>query len=149
MTIMFCEKCEKHIEEKDCIKKFKLCKKCYQQMYRNRPHLKKVLSENEINHLSEIEFIKNYFKHGNWIYQPATFVLKNTTYSPDFYDGENNCFIECVGTRQAYSLNKDKYKLFREIFPKIKFELRATDGKLYPNKYVRDEEDFENEEEKK
>ena len=51
-------------------------------------------------------------------------------YSPDFYDGEMNVFIEVVGTRQAYSENKDKYNLLRKYYPKINFEIRLSDGSL-------------------
>ena len=82
------------------------------------------------NNKRELEFVKNYFKHSNWIYHPASFNLCGESYSPDFYDGERNMFIEVAGTRQAYSSNKHKYKLMSEIFPKIKFEVRKTDGKI-------------------
>lgn len=76
----------------------------------------------------EVEFVKNYFTHKNWIHHPATFNLNYTAYTPDFYDGENNVFIEMVGTRQAYHRNKDKYISFEKVFPLIKLEIRKTNG---------------------
>lgn len=51
-------------------------------------------------------------------------------YSPDFYDGNRNVFIEVIGSRQAYDQNKEKYDLMKKIFPKIKFEIRTPDGAL-------------------
>lgn len=40
-----------------------------------------------------------------------TFVLKDgTKYTPDFYLPDLNCYVEVMGTRQAYSYNKEKYK---------------------------------------
>jgi len=43
-----------------------------------------------------------------------------------FYDGERNIFIEVSGSRQAYHANKDKYRLFRELFPLISLEIRKS-----------------------
>lgn len=80
---------------------------------------------------AEIKFISAFFKHRNWIHQPAMFNLGDTRYIPDFYDGERNVFIEVVGSRQAFHQNKEKYKLFAEKFPKIVFEIRDHKGELF------------------
>ena len=69
-------------------------------------------------------------KHQNWIAQPAQFSLNGLRYTPDFYDGERNVFIEVSNTRQAYSANKHKYELLRKLFPKLGFEVRKPSGEL-------------------
>lgn len=78
----------------------------------------------------EKEFVKNYFIHNNWSYEPTTFNLGDTKYTPDFYDAEKDIFIEVAGTRQAYHKNKDKYRRFRQIFPQLKFEIRTSSGEI-------------------
>ena len=88
------------------------------------------LNINKITHLAEIEFVKNYFTHKNWVYQPACFHLGERKYTPDFYDGERNVFIEIVGTTQAFYSNKDKYLLFKELFPRIILEFRDKNGEI-------------------
>ena len=70
-----------------------------------------------------------YFTHRNWTPKPAIFNLGDgLKYSPDFYDGERNVFIEMAGTRQAYHFNKEKYELMAKKFPFIKLEIRTSDG---------------------
>ena len=117
------------------IKKRKLCSACYQRIYQNRKVIGKdhkftFYTAADKAHESEILFIKNYFKHDNWIFHPASFRLNGTTYSPDFYDEHRNVFIEVSGSRQAYFQNKAKYQQFRETFPKINFEIRNPDGEI-------------------
>jgi len=80
---------------------------------------------------AEINFISVFFKHRNWIYQPASFSLGDVRYTPDFYDGDRNVFIEVVGSRQAFHQNKEKYELFVKKFPKIAFEIRDSKGAFY------------------
>ena len=118
------------------IKKRRLCSLCYGRIQRRE---KKLIRPDhdycsrttaKIAYDSEILFIKNFFSHSNWLFRPTTFRLNGTNYSPDFYDGETNTFIEVSGTRQAYSRNKDKYKLFRKTFPQINFEIRNPDGEI-------------------
>ena len=122
-------------------KKRQLCRRCYHKL-RNEvgPFLKsedyystiplKPRSEKSHQNFREIEFIKNYFTHNNFIYSPAVFKLKGTTYTPDFYDAKTNTFIEVSGTRQAYSANKDKYQKFRDLYPKLNYEIRNSDGEI-------------------
>ena len=105
-------------------KKRQLCDSCYHKQRRN-PKFSKV-----IRHNCEVEFIRNFFNHNNWQHQPASFRLNGVNYSPDFYDAERDTFIEVSGSRQAYHANKDKYEKFKELFPKIDFEVRKTDGSL-------------------
>jgi len=83
-------------------------------------------------HEAEIIFIAEFFKHRNWIHHPALFNLGgNIRYTPDFYDGTRNVFIEVVGSRQAFHQNRDKYRLFVEKFPKLSFEIRDRWGAIY------------------
>ena len=130
---MNCIKCK---EAEIAVKKYKLCSKCYGDAYRNgklNRYYKMDLCDASVakhEHASEINFIKNYFKHQNWILHPVCFKLNNLSYTPDFYDGVRNCFIEVAGTRQAYHANKHKYELMREIYPLINFEIRKIDGSL-------------------
>jgi hypothetical protein len=79
---------------------------------------------------AEVEFIKNFFTHNNWLYQPTMFRFDHYRYTPDFYDSERNVFIEVAGTRQAYDQNKDKYDIFRKTFPQINYEIRKSDGSI-------------------
>lgn len=126
MITTLCQECEK---EPVHIKKDQLCSSCYNKKRRQKartgvPDTPAVRSD------GEIEFITNYFTHSNWRYQPATFNLLATTYTPDFYDCEKSLFIEVVSTRQAFHQNRQKYKLFRIMFPLLPFEIRKTNGDL-------------------
>ena len=118
------------------IKKRGLCKKCYSVAYQKQRKGENasvgMLHYWEIRHGGEVEFVKNFFDHKDWIYQPATFRLNGTIYHPDFYDGERNVFIEVAGTRQAFHANLEKYQQFIKTFPRIKFEVRYTTGELIP-----------------
>ena len=117
-------------------KKRQLCSGCYQKLRRTEgaflsPFNKKGdITIKKTEHDCEILFTKNFFNHKNWQYSPTIFRLNGTSYKPDFYDGERNVFIEVSGTKQAYFANKHKYDKFRELYPKIKFEIRNTDGNI-------------------
>ena len=87
-------------------------------------------SGRKIHHQSEIEFIKGFFNHQNWIYHPAVFKTNMFRDEPDFYDGERDMFIEVAGTSVSFYANKRKYEQFMKIFPKINFEIRRFDGLL-------------------
>ncbi len=126
------KKCVECHKENIVIKKWKLCQKCYARLR----YTKRIpIGSNEntpegIRFRSEIDFAKNFFTHKQWVYQPATFRLNNSKYTPDFYDGERGVFIEVIGTQQAYSGNKDKYNELRKIFSLVLFEIRNADGSL-------------------
>lgn len=107
------------------IKKRSLCSNCYQLERRKTPQGRYL-----VRHQGEVDFVRNYFNHKNWIYQPAIFRLSDSSYTPDFYDIATGFFIEVVGTRQAYEANKEKYIEFVESFPSIKFEIRRVNGEL-------------------
>ena len=113
------------------IKKRKLCRACYQKEYHKNGLSPK---ERTVTHFREMDFIKNFFTHVNWIYEPVTFRLNEERYTPDFYDAERNFFIEVVGTKQAYHQNKKKYQLFKRLYPKINFEIRTSDGEILKEK---------------
>ncbi len=131
---MLCGKCN---EREVRIRKWGVCLCCYQKHYagmRNNSQDKTAMCQTTVKKYDsdgESEFIKNFFLHKDWQYQPTTFKLGSCQYTPDFYDGARNCFIEVAGTRQAYHENKYKYELFREIFPSIKLEIRLRDGSLF------------------
>lgn len=124
--IKLCVQCKKQPIH---IKKRKLCIICYRKFRAKKGRLIRPIEHREM------DFIKNYFEHNNWIYQPAIFNLGELNYTPDFYDGNRNIFIEVTGSRQAYNQNKEKYKLMSKIFPMIKLELRKPNGDLLVNKY--------------
>jgi len=120
------------------IKKRGLCPLCYGRLRKKNkslinPEKHKYCkpTEEKMVHEREMEFVRNFFIHNNWIYQPANFKFNGQSYAPDFYDIETNMFIEVAGTRQAYHKNKEKYKTFREYYPKINFEIRLPDGSLF------------------
>ena len=119
------------------IKKRGLCLRCYQRQVRNEKKASVGLSDvsasesiKKHENAAELEFVKNFFNHKNWFFEPTLFRFSGGHYTPDFYDAERNVFIEVAGTRQAYHANKEKYALFRKTFPLIKFEIRQSDGSL-------------------
>lgn len=120
------------------VKKRELCRACYQKFYKKHGKIINPLTydyksdkfSKKHTTFREIEFIKNFFNHKNWIHQPALFRFNSRQYSPDFYDGERNVFIEVAGSRQAYHKAKERYSMFRKHFPKIILEIRKTDGDL-------------------
>lgn len=140
---MQCKKCKKRPVY---CKKRQLCRICYQaerlknlkEFEPKGPYSKKYRSRFKVSAsgrdpfigLREMTFIKNYFVHSNWAPQPCTFHLEGFNYTPDFYDGDKNVFIEVAGTRQAYYSNRKKYKKFQELFPLIVLEVRSEDGTL-------------------
>lgn len=115
-------------------KKRKLCLSCYTELQRSGADISPLNTDHRTktkNRIArEMDFVKNYFTHQDWIYHPALFRFDSEKYSPDFYDAKTNTFIEVVGTRQAYFQNKDKYTLFKKYYSKIKFEIRFSNGEL-------------------
>jgi hypothetical protein len=105
-----------------------LCKYCYSEAYRQAKRQSPVYS-------SEMEFVRNYFTHKNWVSQPAKFRLKFMgvdlkTYTPDFYDGETGVFIEVSSCSTAYWQGKATYDAFRKSYPTLTLEVRDIDGNL-------------------
>ena len=107
-----------------------LCRKCYGREYIKGRKGSPQAGRMDIRHIREIEFVKQFFKHSNWSYSPVTFHFGDINYTPDFYDGETNTFIEVAGSRQAYHINKSVYALLRETYPKLQFEVRMPNGVL-------------------
>lgn len=134
-----CIECQ---EKQVHIKKHGLCKRCYGKFQRKSQNdkglPKATVTQVKHQHISEINFIGAYFTHKNWVHYPAAFNLGDAgRYTPDFYDGERNVFIEVVGTRQAYHQNKEKYELFIQKFPLLAFEVRDSNGEIYESKKVK------------
>jgi hypothetical protein len=115
------------------IKKRGLCKKCYSREYNleNVNIYRTSYNNKNIKHLSEIEFIKNFFKNDRWIYQPVVFRIEKDIYNPDFYDIDRNVFIEVSSCNQAYKANEHKYNLIKKLYPKINFEIRSINGEIF------------------
>jgi hypothetical protein len=111
-----------------------LCQRCYQRYHRNKGNKEKdkysAPTVKKYQSLAEVEFIKNYFTHKNWLYQPVIFHLPSGNYTPDFYDAVTGIFIEVVGTRQAFEDNKIKYAEFRTAFPTITLEFKNRNGEM-------------------
>ena len=117
-----CVRCKKN---EVFIAKRGLCEKCYRKWYS-----KEKVQQSKIRNNGEMEFVKNYFTHNRWIWQPCIFRLNDDRYTPDFYDAKRNTFIEVSSTRQAYHQNKNKYAELRKQFPNLSFEIRTPDGRL-------------------
>ena len=112
------------------IKKRGVCYNCYCKGRKEGKYQDKVLTVGAFRHFSEVAFANNYFTHENWYHEPAQFKLKGTLYRPDFYDGENNVFIEVSASIAKYDQNREKYIMFRKMFPKICLEIRNVAGEL-------------------
>ena len=126
-------------------KKRQLCVRCYHEARKRaggfpptglytglgRNTFEKYRKKRNVN-LREMEFVRQYFSHRNWLPQPVTFHLPAFNYTPDFFDGETNAFIEVVGTYQAFYANRRKYVAIRKQFPTLKFEVRLYDGTIVP-----------------
>ena len=81
----------------------------------------------------EIQFVNTFF-NGREYRKAKSFKLNRdgmVRYTPDVYDVERDTYIEIVGSRQAYHANKEKYKMFRQCYPNIKFEIRHYTGQLH------------------
>jgi hypothetical protein len=137
-----CIKCN---EREIFIKSRSLCSRCYNRIYADarRQDVDSVSDKilhlpqdaKKIKYFRELEFVKNYFTHYEWIAYPVMFYLPNgIKYTPDFYDKRRNVFIEVIGTRQAYSLNKSKYDLLRKEYPLLQFEIRNHTGEIHQEK---------------
>ena len=123
------------------IKKRQLCSRCYQRKRKEEngfspgfDGIKCNRTKEKVIHKKELEFVRNYFSHQEWLYQPALFRLESGAYSPDFYDQRENVFIEVAGSRQAYHINKQKYNEFSKTFPEIILEIRTSNGELLNTK---------------
>jgi len=60
-------------------------------------------------------------KNIKWQYEPKTFDLGDSTYTPDFYLPETNEYIEIKGWWRGNS--KKKFKKFKELYPEIKITI--------------------------
>lgn len=70
----------------------------------------------------EIAFAKWLNKNNiEYQYEPKTFDLYNSTYTPDFYLPEKNLWIEIKGF--WWKDAKEKFKLFNKLYPKRKIKI--------------------------
>jgi hypothetical protein len=79
----------------------------------------KWLTDNKIEH-----------KHNSHV-----FILKHTPknlkYTPDFYLPKEDKYIEVIGNRQTYHSRVWKYKMFKEQYPDIKYDIMDYRGYLF------------------
>ena len=135
--------CGKCGENPIYIVKWGLCQPCYGRLKRaqykaprsaisllnkKRFNLSRAIDRHE--NKGEVEFVKTFFTHPDWVHKPLRFRLNSTTYEPDFYDSRTGVFLEVSATRQAYHANKHKYKSFRKLFPTLTLEIRKPNGEL-------------------
>lgn len=67
----------------------------------------------------EVKYAKYLDKQGiKWLYEPKTFDLENTTYTPDFYLPKKNLYIEIKGYWREDA--RKKYRLFKKLYSDIK-----------------------------
>ena len=128
MVVEYTDRCRKCGDIGIFVKKWKLCQRCYAAFMKENRN--KIINDTKITYYSELDFIKNFFKHNEWVYHPAAFRLNGTTYEPDFYDRKRDMFIEVSASSGAFYANKEKYEEMKKIFPKINFEIRAVNGDL-------------------
>jgi hypothetical protein len=123
-------------------KKRQLCKKCTGKFINERRKHQRLEGNDYTGrhhpflfiHRGELEFVKNYFDHRDWQYQPAMFKFnvngEEESYTPDFYDAKKDIWIEVVTTRQAWFQAKSKWERWRSAFPKLQAEVRNPYGNL-------------------
>ena len=99
------------------------------RMGRNNPMFNKVTTSKREMYKNiymrsswEIKYAKYLDKNNMvWQYESKTFDLGDTTYTPDFYLSELDKYIEIKGYWRGKS--KEKLKIFKMLYPKIKIEL--------------------------
>lgn len=88
------------------------------------------VNASQIQNRAEREFALSLDKAGKtWFYHGTQFDLPSGNgrplrYQPDFYVIEDGCFYEVVGTRQAYSYQRQSIAAFRAAYPQ--FPLRVV-----------------------
>jgi hypothetical protein len=80
------------------------------------PHGKRIKYKNILFRSSyEVAYAKYLDKQGiKWLYEPKTFDLGNTTYTPDFYLPESDTYIEIKGYWRDDA--KKKFKMFKNKY---------------------------------
>jgi len=61
-------------------------------------------------------------------YQPAVFHVDGIQYRPDFYIPSERVFYEVVGSRQAFSQNRQKIDAVQKAYPFVKILIVNPDG---------------------
>ena len=131
---IICQGCN---EKPATVRRSQLCQRCYQRGI-NKNSIIDLMNNPEIEvpfktqifyqHKAEILFGQN---HPTFIYQPATFDLRISKYTPDFYDPILNIFYEVIGSRQRFEQLRRKLIEFREKFPVIKLKVCRSNGEPY------------------
>lgn len=122
---------------KDCGKKLKLytaiyCKKCSEKLFSGKNSCKYgkpgshglwgVYKGINMRSSWELNFAKWCDLSGiKWNYESKTFDLGNTTYTPDFYLPEFDCYIEIKGWWREDA--KIKFKRFKKLYKNINIEV--------------------------
>jgi hypothetical protein len=110
-----------------------LCKKCHEEFIKVHPEFHPrfghVMKPNWIEYKSV--WMRSNWESGyaryldlnriTWQYEPKTFDLGETTYTPDFYLPETDEYIEIKGYKSDIFIKK--FKLFKQIYSEIKIKI--------------------------
>jgi len=116
----YCKICGKELSRIDAIK----CKNCYMKDFgKLKQHCKMIYYKNVHMRSSwEVSFAQFLdLSNIKWLYESKTFNLKGTTYTPDFYLPEFDCYIEVKG--RWFSGSKKKFKQFKKRYKNINIKL--------------------------
>jgi predicted DNA-binding protein YlxM (UPF0122 family) len=119
-----CLDCGKELSRYGC----KFCWECF-----NKP--KNNANFGRVTKYYHLKYNKTYFRSGweanfakwcdgsgiKWKYESKTFDLGNTTYTPDFYLPEFDCWIEIKGFFREKA--KEKINIFLKLYPELNFKL--------------------------
>lgn len=72
-----------------------------------------------------------------YFYQPAVFHVNGIQYRPDFYTPSDMTFYEVVGSRQAFSQNRQKIETVKKAYPFLKIMIVNPDGTPYEHRPAR------------
>ncbi len=111
----FCIDCKKEISYNH-----KRCCRCHMiYLCKISPQRKIIYKTIRLRSNYELFYAKYLDKQGiKWFYEPKTFDLGNTTYTPDFYLPESDTYVEIKGWFRNDA--KKKFKLFKKLYSKIK-----------------------------
>lgn len=127
---------------KSCHKSKKYFCKCGKEIWCTSKQCKSCSKKGKLNHQYGKPFIPKKYKYCNkwfrsswevayakyldknnikWLYEPKTFDLGNTTYTPDFYLPETDTYIEIKGrwirdSKRKINMTCKKYKIKLNIF---------------------------------
>ena len=125
----YCIDCNKKISYNNFMQGKKRCRSCsrkgkFSHFYGHAPYHGKGNYYKDIWFRSswEVAYAKYLDKNRiKWLYEPKTFDLGTTTYTPDFYLPETNTYVEIKGYWRDKS--KKKFNLFEKLYVDIKIQI--------------------------